>query len=223
MEGFDPTEHKVIRTVAVPVNKAEVTAPAISSKIYTGTVQTADVAENTLYSVKTNAGGIYAGTYDVVLSLTDADNYKWSSVDSADCTLSFEITKNTTNKVTVSIESWTYGEAVNAPSSTADFGAQNVVYSYSNKENGTYTADVPATVGTWWVKATVPETADYAGGMACTSFSINTRPLTITTGSAEKDYDGTPLTKDGYKISETGLAIGDEIVEGSIKVTGSQT
>ena len=157
------------------------------------------------------------------MSLTDADNYKWSSVDSADCTLSFEITKNTTNKVTVSIEGWTYGEAVNAPSSTADFGVQNVVYSYSNKENGTYTADVPATVGTWWVKATVPETADYAGSMACTSFSINTRPLTITTGSAEKVYDGTPLTKDGYKISETGLAIGDEILEGSIKVTGSQT
>lgn len=49
---------------------------------------------------------------------------------------------------------------------------------------------------------------------------VKPRPLTITASSAEKDYDGSPLTKDEYTASSN-LAIGDELK--SVKVTGSQT
>ena len=51
------------------------------------------------------------------------------------------------------------------------------------------------------------------------TFKITERPLTITADSAERVYDGTPLTADGF--SSEGLAEGDSI--SSAKVEGSQT
>ena len=49
---------------------------------------------------------------------------------------------------------------------------------------------------------------------------INPRPITIKTGSAEKIYDGTPLTKDGYEITEGTLAPNQTA---DITVTGTIT
>ena len=49
---------------------------------------------------------------------------------------------------------------------------------------------------------------------------VTHRPLTIKTGSAEKVYDGTPLTKDGYEITSGTLAPNQTYV---ITVTGTIT
>ena len=92
VEGYDKNTHKVTRTVALTVNKAEVTAPAIQSKVYNGETQTADVPQSTLYKVTKNDGGIEVDSYDVVLTLEDPGNYKWKDSTEAAKTLEFKIT-----------------------------------------------------------------------------------------------------------------------------------
>ena len=87
--------------ITVTISKATVTAPTIASKTYTGEAQTADVTESTLYSVTMNNGGTNVGSYDVVLTLTDSGNYKWTDSTEAAKTLSFQITKAAAPEVTV--------------------------------------------------------------------------------------------------------------------------
>ena len=57
------------------------------------------------------------------------------------------------------INDWTYGETANTPTATAKFGS--VSYTYSDKEDGTYTDAVPTNAGIWYVKAMVEETDNY--------------------------------------------------------------
>ena len=53
------------------------------------------------------------------------------------------------------------------------------------------------------------------------TLKVNKRHLEITAGSAEKEYDGTPLVEEGYAYVGDRIAAGEEI--GSITVSGSQT
>lgn len=64
---------------------------------------------------------------------------------------------------------------------------------------------------------TVTGSGNYTGSVAG-SYFIAPAILTISTGSAEKDYDGTPLTDGDYIVS--GLADGQTV---AVTVTGSQT
>ncbi len=75
------------------VSKASVDVPTIKSKPYNGESQTAEIAETAHYTVKENVGGADVGNYNVVLSLKDSNNYKWSDgTETADKTLAFSIT-----------------------------------------------------------------------------------------------------------------------------------
>ena len=75
------------------IAKAKVSVPSISSKEYTGEIQTADIKETPLYEVKENKGGTKAGSYDVVLSLKDAANYTWEETEEKELKVSFTIQK----------------------------------------------------------------------------------------------------------------------------------
>ena len=68
-----------------------------------------------------------------------------------------------TNEFTqpLTITDWTYGETANKPTAKAKYGT--IKYTYSNTADGTYTEEVPTNAGTYYVKATVEETADYSG------------------------------------------------------------
>ena len=68
-----------------------------------------------------------------------------------------------TNEFTqpLAITDWTYGETANTPTAVAKYGT--IKYTYSNTADGTYTEEVPTNAGTYYVKATVEETADYSG------------------------------------------------------------
>ena len=92
VQGYDPDTHKVTRTLALTVNKAEVTAPFIVPKTYNGQPQTPDVPSTELFSVRIG-NCVTVGEYGVVLTLADADNYKWTDSDEATNTLTFEIKK----------------------------------------------------------------------------------------------------------------------------------
>lgn len=82
------------------------------------------------------------------------------------------------------------------PSASASFG--EVTYTYSSSENGTYTDEIPADQGTWYVKATVNETADYTGLTSVIPFEIKeTVDISNEKASLSEDtftYDGTEKT-----------------------------
>ncbi len=59
----------------VTVERITVPLPATEAKVYNGQWQYADITPSALYTVQENTGGKTVGSYDVHLSLTDADNY----------------------------------------------------------------------------------------------------------------------------------------------------
>ena len=201
---------EVTGSQTVSITKRDLTITADSdSKTYDGT----PLIKNS-YTV--NDAGLAAGeeidsvTFSPSSTITNAgtqDNKISSAVikkGETDTTGNYEITfvkgtlrvtKALTNNVTVSLEGWTIGDAgPHTPSCTADFGHETATFSYSSEENGTYTDSQPTTAGTWWVKATVPETNNYVGGEAKTSFEIK-KPASSVTKAPEPIsnlvYDGT--------------------------------
>ena len=85
-----------------------------------------------------------------------------------------------TNEFTqpLAITGWTYGETANTPTAEAKYGT--IKYTYSNTADGTYTEEVPTNAGTYYVKATVEETADYSG-LESNAVEFTILPKTINT------------------------------------------
>ena len=81
----------VSNATALSITKKEVAVPTVESKIYNGTVLTADVTATADYDVTKNEGGKNAGVYDVILTLKDADNYKWADSEEAAKTIPFTV------------------------------------------------------------------------------------------------------------------------------------
>ena len=113
-----------------------------------------------------------------------------------------------TNEFTqpLTITDWTYGETANKPTAKAKYGT--IKYTYSNTADGTYTEEVPTNAGTYYVKATVEETADYSGLESnAVEFVIGKKILTNDniTKIADQTYTGEEIkhvieVKDGDKI-----------------------
>ena len=104
--------------------------------------------------------------------------------------------------------------------------AGTMVYAVQNGENNPqaeeYHTEIPTAIdaGTYdvWYKAVSDENHNAAIPGKIT-VAIGTRAVTITADSDTKTYDGTPLTKNSWKVS--GLAEGDTL--GSVTMTGSRT
>lgn len=175
--------------------KQTVTAPTIESRPYTGRLQTAEVAASELYDI-TDLGGTEAGDYDVVLTLTDPLNYKWTDSGEAAKPLTFTITRADNQwSTTLSCGDITYGDDP-APAAAAKFG--NVVFTYSAEKDGTYAPALPDQTGTLWVKAEVAGTGSYTGLTDTASFQVNARILTagdvtVSGVKASYPYTGQPI------------------------------
>lgn len=188
--------YKESREIAFTIKKAEVVAPTITEKHYTGKNLTADVEEDERYEVTENEGGIEVGNYDVVLTLKDTVNYKWIDNEETEKTLIFKIVPEGTNIVTVNLEGWTYGETANKPTSTATFGNDTVVYSYSSSLNGEYTSEMPKDAGVYYIKANIEATENYGAGEAINHFEIkeaNSVASKVTANNRTYDKTKKPL------------------------------
>ena len=167
--------------------KTKLDSPVIASKTYTGSNQTATVAENEAYEVTVNAGGTNVGEYDVVLTLTDTKKYEWTTPDADDkakVTLKFAITKASNEITVLTVADRTYGEQADAPTATAKFGTPE--FTYATSENGEYTATVPSAVGEYWVTATVEGTSNYDGAIKTAQFEIKKAASAVTTAPVAK-------------------------------------
>lgn len=97
------------------INFGEVAKPAtLEHKLYTGSALTADVPYSPMYEIISNEGGINAGTYPVVLSLTQPDYYMWAGqtpeTKTATCEINFVIDKADNDWiVSPTVIAWEYG------------------------------------------------------------------------------------------------------------------
>ena len=165
------TINTAITQLTAPV-KNEVPQTEIETDEYTATIVWSPEVEdkfgyNTVYKAtititpKTNytVKGIAENGYTVSGAETVTNE-----ADSATVTVVYSATENkNSNEFTqpLAITGWTYGETANAPTAVAKYGT--IKYTYSNTADGTYTEEVPTNAGTYYVKATVEETADYSG------------------------------------------------------------
>ena len=164
---------------------------------YEGNVLT----EGTDYSVSVS-DSIHAGT--VTVTVTGMNSYGGTAY------ASYEITKAPLN---VDIGSYhkTYGEPdpVFKPSFAGLFGTDSLALDLYREEG--------SRAGTYAVKARPVSSRDYEVTVTQGTLTIGKARLVVTTESAEKHYDGTPLTAPG---SIEGAVNGDEI---TLKLTGVRT
>ena len=149
-------------------------SPEVTDKFGYDTVYTATITitPKTNYTVK----GIAENGYTVSGAETVTNE-----ADSATVTVVYSATENkNSNEFTqpLAITGWTYGEKANTPTAEAKYGT--IKYTYSNTADGTYTEEVPTNAGTYYVKATVEETADYSG-LESNAVEFTILPKTINT------------------------------------------
>ena len=91
----------------------------------------------------------------------------------------------------VSIADWTVGDAPAEPTITGNSGGGEVRYAYKPRSAGDseYSAEVPALAGSYTVRASVAQTANYLGAEATADFSILPKP------------EAMPETGDGSRLS----------------------
>ena len=175
-------------TLTAPV-KNEVPQTEIETEEYTATV---------VWSPEVTDKFGYDTVYTATITITPKVNYTVKGIaengytvngaqtvtneaDSATVTAVYSATENkNSNEFTqpLAITGWTYGETANAPTAEAKYGT--IKYTYSNTADGTYTEEVPTNAGTYYVKATVEETADYSG-LESNAVEFTILPKTINT------------------------------------------
>ena len=163
------TEIETDEYTATVVWSPEVTDKFGYNTVYTATIT---ITPKTNYTVK----GIAENGYTVSGAETVTNE-----ADSATVTVVYSATENkNSNEFTqpLAITGWTYGETANTPTAVAKYGT--IKYTYSNTADGTYTEEVPTNAGTYYVKATVEETADYSG-LESNAVEFTILPKTINT------------------------------------------
>lgn len=204
----DPVE--ITWTIA----KQEVAVPTIESKVYNGSKQTADIQANPLYTI-TNNGGTDVGEYDVVLTLTDSDNYYFAgdTTKLAETkTLTFNISQATNTMTgTLSMNGWTYKSEINSPDATELellFGDKaDLTYTYHADED-CETADLTMSsltdAGTYYVKATLAETKNYTEVSTIVRFTISKKNNSLTSGITIDNYQYTGVAPSPTATAEFG-------------------
>ena len=128
-----------------------------------------------------------AGTYTVKATIAETANYQ-----GAEATADFTIGKATITP-TVTLQGWTYNGQANTPVVSGNTGNGTVTYSYAVKGTTSYSSTVPTAAGTYTVKATIAETANYQGAEATADFTTynsqaNTPVVSGNTGNGAVTY-----------------------------------
>lgn len=145
--------------IKVNIKRREVDVPLIPSVKYNGLPQYPAPDASDLYTWDI-ISGTDAGVYPVTFTLTDSNNFSWIGSDGDSITSSFEITKAENGWVSEpSARDYYIGFPLGV-SATPLFG--EVEFIYSATENGTYTSDVPTSIGSYYVKAIVKESKNYS-------------------------------------------------------------
>lgn len=180
-------------------------APSDSKVVYQYNVKDKD---DSTYAGITEEGlkKLSAGEYTLKAVVEETKNYKGFS---ATCDFKIKKASTTNSDSKVSISGWTYGgynEAENTPSIDPSLNPENqtVRYTYytdescttqTSTENGAEAAGgVPKNAGTYYVKAQIPESANYNAGTATGTFEIKPLPVKLNWSSSDLTYNGKDQT-----------------------------
>ena len=209
------TIHKATVSVGEYISEPEGyegTNPNDRQIVYSGVLETSQLIikkSDDLFTVgdRKNAEGqvsvaVTVGQYSVTLTLTKADNYKWSGgsddeIKGAEIVVKYWITQSQF-AITVSLDktTWTYGEAAGNPSISGNTsnGAESFQYyaSEADAEKGeNVLSRMPTDAGTYWVVGVVSATDDYAQSVSePVEFTIEKVVIGIEWGDAEFTYNG---------------------------------
>lgn len=211
------TDGSKTATCDVTVNKLNSTvtkAPTAKTLTYTGSAQelvTAGTAEGGTMMYAARIGDTYPSADEYsenIPTLTNANDHRYvwyyvkgdaNHLDSEAQCVFVEIAKASITP-SVSIENWTYGEAAKTPSVTGNTGNGTVTYTYAKQGETTFTDKVPTDAGSYTVKATVAETANYNSGTNTAGFTINQASITITADDKSTKY-GENIAELTYSVS----------------------
>ena len=147
-----------------------------------------------------------AGEYTLKAVVEETANYEG---DSDTCIFKVKKASTTNSDSKVSISGWTYGGyngVENTPSIDSSLNPENqtVQYTYytdgacstqTSTENGAETeGGVPKNAGTYYVKAQIPESANYNAGTATGTFEIKPLPAQLNWSSSDLTYNGKDQT-----------------------------
>ena len=166
--------------VKFEITKAPIAIPTANSIEYTGQTIVSDIANTDMYTVTRNDGGINVGSYEIVLSLVNSENYKWADTDDVNKTIYFNITQSQAVISTLTAYNWVYAETPKTPTVVSNYGSDTVIFKYSTTLNGEYTSTIPTDVRTYYVKAIIPETANYKSAEKTTTFDITIATTVMT-------------------------------------------
>ncbi|MDD2980569.1 MAG: MBG domain-containing protein [Hespellia sp.] len=207
-------------SIDITVAKQIVADPEIAAADYTGQLQVPTVATSTLYTVEKNEGGTDAGDYDVVLTLTDSANYKWSDKDTATKNFTFTINQVAQAELTITNqpETVTYGHAPFTLGTTGGSGDGAVSW----KATGSATVDATGKVTITGAKEKVTITATKAADKnhkaevsAVYTFTVAKKTLTVKAKDHTITYGekptGNDVTYEGFVYGETSKVIGGSL------------
>ena len=229
----DSSEQSFTVTI-VPKTVTAAVSVEPTSYTYTG-----KAIEPTTVTVKDGTTVIPASEYTV--AYTDNTNVGTATVTVSDRaggnyvvsgTATFTITKAALSGVSVSLGGWTYGDTAKTPTVSGNLGGGNVTYQYKADNASTYTSTVPTNAGTYTVKATVAESANYKAATTTGSFTIAPKTVTnaaVTLSQTSYAYTGRAFqpsvtVKDGTTVipaSEYTVAYTDNTNVGTATVTVS--
>lgn len=213
------------------IEKAVVTVPTIEDKAYTGEILTADIADTDEYEVVENNGGRDVATYDVVIRLKEAANYKWSDgTESAEITLEFNIVASGNSWINEpEITGWTYGQysaETNAPVYKAETGNEMAVVEFKlqSEADSEYrkVEDLSKLdAGAYNMRVSVPKTEDYGGLSMVVEFTVEKAAIKVTVDIISWTYGDeanapsvSGNTADG-KVTYSYVGTGDTVYEES--------
>ncbi|MBQ9727019.1 MAG: InlB B-repeat-containing protein, partial [Kiritimatiellae bacterium] len=157
----------------------KVVAPtAAEGLVYDGTEQTG-VEAGQGYTLSGDAVGTDAGDYTATASLADAENTVWADATEVNAaataakTIDWSIAKAPLSALAVSLQGWTEGKTANTPVVSGNVGGGAETITYWSQDGETQLSGQPTAAGTYTVKVSVPETANYQAGSATASFTID--------------------------------------------------
>lgn len=170
------------------------------------------------YKVKDEDDSTYAGITEEGLKKLSAGEYTLKAVveetanyegDSDTCIFKVKKASTTNSDSKVSISGWTYGGyngVENTPSIDSSLNPENQTVQYTYYTDGTCSTQtstkngaeteggVPKNAGTYYVKAQIPESANYNAGTATGTFEIKPLPAQLDWSSSDLTYNGKDQT-----------------------------
>ena len=180
----------------------KIAVPAGTDYTYDTTPKTG-VAAGEGYTLSGDYAATDAGDYTATATLADTANTVWADDTAAPTanaakTVSWTIAKAPLSDLAVSLTGWTEGDAANVPSVTGNAGGGAETIAYSS-DGETWSGTQPTVHGTYTVKVSVPETANYLAGEATAIFTIDERGV----------WTVIWLADDGTEIDRTQVTDGD--------------